>query len=132
MSGPQVAVGAVVIHENRVLLVKRKNEPAAGQWAIPGGRVHAGETLASAAEREIMEETGIRIKAGKPVYIFELIDPIHYVIIDLDAKYISGSPVPADDAEEAGWIGLNEIDRRDITESNLKLLSEKFDFSLSE
>ena len=128
MSGPQVAVGAVVFHENRVLLVKRKNMPAAGQWAIPGGKVHMGETLAEAAEREIMEETGIRIKAGKPVYVFELIDPIHYVIIDLDAKYLSGSLKPSDDAEDARWVGLNELEGLEITESTLKLLSEKFDF----
>lgn len=129
MNSPQVAVGAVVFNQNRVLLVKRKNMPAAGQWAIPGGKVRKGETLAQAAEREIMEETGIIIKAGKPVYVFELINPIHYVIIDLEAKYISGSPIPADDAEDADWVGLNELDKWDITESTLELIRGKCDFS---
>jgi len=71
---PRVAVGAVVIRAGSVLLVRRGKAPSDGQWAIPGGSVELGETLQQAAEREILEETGIRIRAGKPVYTFDLIE----------------------------------------------------------
>ena len=128
MNEPQVAVGAVVFRENRVLLVQRKNEPAAGQWAIPGGRVKQGETLKSAAEREVFEETGLRIKAGEPVYVLEYIDSVHYIIIDLDAEYISGDPIPADDASDARWVSSDELAALHVTPSTLKLLKEKYDF----
>ena len=70
---PLVAVGAVVFNQNRVLLVKRAKPPAQNQWAIPGGKVRLGETLQQAAEREIHEETGIIIRALKPIYTFDII-----------------------------------------------------------
>ncbi|MBN2246845.1 MAG: NUDIX domain-containing protein, partial [Candidatus Aminicenantes bacterium] len=62
-SAPQVGVGAVVIKDEKILLVKRKNPPQKGQWAIPGGKVEFGETMQKAAEREILEETGLIIHA---------------------------------------------------------------------
>jgi 8-oxo-dGTP pyrophosphatase MutT (NUDIX family) len=61
---PRVAVGAVVIYEKKVLLVLRGKPPAEGLWAIPGGSVDLGETLQMAAEREVLEETGLHVKAG--------------------------------------------------------------------
>ncbi len=66
-NSPQVAVGALVFRENRVLLVKRNQPPGKGFWAIPGGRLKLGETLKEAAEREVMEETGVIIRARSPV-----------------------------------------------------------------
>ena len=79
-----------------MLLVKRGNPPAKGVWAIPGGGVELGETLEKAAEREVLEETGIVIKAGKPIFSFESIHRddkdrvrFHYYIVDLTASYIS-------------------------------------------
>ena len=90
---PRVAVGAVVIHRDKVLLVLRNQAPAKGLWAIPGGSVELGETLKTAAEREVLEETGLRVRAGEVVYTFDAIqcDPegrvqYHYVIIDLLAE----------------------------------------------
>ncbi|MBL7181327.1 MAG: NUDIX domain-containing protein, partial [Desulfobacterales bacterium] len=71
---PQVAVGAIVFKDNKVLLVLRANPPAEACWAIPGGRVELGETLRKAAEREIKEETGISIRVREPVFTFEVID----------------------------------------------------------
>ncbi|MGD9150765.1 MAG: NUDIX hydrolase, partial [Desulfobacterales bacterium] len=71
---PRVAVGAVVFKEDRVLLVRRGQPPAENLWAIPGGSVEIGETLQQAAEREIWEETGIRIRATKPIYTFDVIE----------------------------------------------------------
>ena len=65
---PVVGVGAVVIKGGKVLLVKRGVDPKKGLWAIPGGSLKLGETLQEGAEREIMEETGITIRAKEPVY----------------------------------------------------------------
>ena len=71
---PRPAVGAVVFKDDAVLLVQRGNSPSRGMWAIPGGSVHLGETLQAAAEREIFEETGVVIRAGDPVLVFESIE----------------------------------------------------------
>jgi ADP-ribose pyrophosphatase len=108
---PRVAVGALVVHQGRVLLVKRGKPPSQGLWAIPGGSVRLGESLQEAAEREIHEETGIRIRAGAPIFTFDMVkkDPggtvrFHYVIVDLSADYVSGTPHPGDDAAEAAWV----------------------------
>lgn len=70
---PRVGVGAVVLREGRVLLVRRGVAPALGLWAIPGGALELGETLREAAEREILEETGITIRAGEPVFTCDVL-----------------------------------------------------------
>ena len=113
---PRVAVGAVVIRGGRVLLVRRGKPPARGLWAIPGGSVRLGETLQQAAEREIREETGVTVRAGAPVLTFESIRRdahgrvrFHYVIVDLAAAWVSGEPVPSDDADDARWFSAAEV-----------------------
>lgn len=117
---PTVGVGAVILHKEQVLLVKRGKAPFAGKWCIPGGKVEYGETLQQAAEREILEETGIVIKAGEPVYAFDIIDTsnaansVHYVVIDLEATYISGVPKAYDDVTDVAWFGKQELERNDV------------------
>ena len=132
---PQVAVGAVVFHENRVLLVRRGKAPAIGQWAIPGGRVELGESLARAAEREIEEETGLLVAAGDPIYVFDMIDRdasgrirFHYVIVDLVARYLGGSLRHGDDAREARWVAADELADLDVSPPTRHLLTSRFDF----
>ena len=73
---PRVGVAAVVTKNNRVLLVKRGVPPSKGLWAIPGGNMKLGETLKETAEREILEETGIVIEAGDPIYAFDFIERV--------------------------------------------------------
>lgn len=132
---PVLAIGAVVFHGDRVLLVQRSNPPNAGQWAIPGGKLRFGETLQAAAEREIREETGITIRALYPIHTFELIerDPqgivvYHYVIVDLLAEYLNGQPQAADDARAAAWIDRQAIATLPVNQETRKLLRDKFDF----
>ena len=132
-SHPQVAVGAVVIHNNCALLVKRRNPPSAGMWAIPGGSVNLGETLQEAAEREIMEETGVIIKAKNPVLTFDVVERdekgrirFHYVIVDLMADYVRGEPLPADDAEDARWFSEAELAEVNINKKTHQLLTRLF------
>jgi len=132
---PVVAVGAVVIHNQRVLLVKRKYPPNKNTWALPGGKVELGETLQQAAEREIIEETGITIKAEDPVYTFDAIEydaenriRFHYVIIDLKARYIDGILKASDDAADAGWISSKKMTTLPVNSMTRRLLKRKFGF----
>jgi len=134
-SVPRVAVGAIVFKDDRVLLVRRGKAPAHGQWAIPGGSVTLGESLQQAAEREIFEETGIRISAGAPAYVFDVVDRdddgrirYHYVIVDLDAIYRGGELSPGDDALEARWVAAPELEDLDMSLPTRELLSRQYDF----
>jgi ADP-ribose pyrophosphatase len=123
---PITCVGAVVFNNDKVLLVKRANPPNQNLWTIPGGKIRFGESLQQAAEREILEETGIVVKAGEPVHAFDLIDTnanTHYVIIDVIADYISGNPLAADDALAAGWFTFQEIQMHDVENETKRLLA---------
>lgn len=130
---PRVAVGGVVIHQNKVLLVLRNQAPAKDMWAIPGGSVDLGESLQAAAEREVLEETGLRVRAGEVVYTFEAIQrdaegrvQYHYVILDLLAEPLdAGQPLrAADDVRDAAWFTLAEVEQpgRPVSKTTLALL----------
>lgn len=134
MSGaPVVAVGAIVRRGDKVLLVQRGTPPNENQWAIPGGRVHLGETLQQAAEREILEETGITIRAGEVLFTFEHIqrDPagkvqFHYVVLDLAGEYLAGEPRAGDDAREARWLPLKQLQQWPVNDTTLQALRQLF------
>ena len=130
---PRVAVGAVVFHQDKVLLVLRGQAPAKGLWAVPGGSVELGETLQLAAEREVQEETGLQVRAGRVVYTFDGIQrdeagrvKYHYVIVDLLAEALDPTqPLrPSDDVQDAGWFTLAEIEHPGlpISETTRKLV----------
>ncbi len=132
---PRVAVGAVVFKADKVLLVLRGKPPAEHQWAIPGGCVELGETLQEAAQREILEETGIVIQAGKPVYTFDAVERdknnrirFHYVIVDLAAEYISGEIRAGDDAADVRWIKSEDLQYQNVSATTRKLLKHCYGF----
>ena len=132
---PQPAVGAVVFKGDAVLMIQRGSAPSRGMWAIPGGRVRLGETLQAAAEREILEETGVVIRAGEPILVFDVIHQddrgavkYHYVIVDLLADYVSGEPRAGDDAADARWLTQAELARLTVNPATRRLLAEKFNF----
>ena len=133
---PRLAVGAVVFDANRVLMVKRGRPPAQGQWAIPGGNVELGETLQDAAQREILEETGITIVAHEPIYTFDTIVhdtngmvQFHYVIVDLAADYVKGTACPGDDADEVRWVSRDDLNTLPISAPTLDLLRKTYGFA---
>jgi ADP-ribose pyrophosphatase YjhB (NUDIX family) len=113
---PIAAVGAVIVHDGRVLLILRGKEPRKGQWSIPGGAVEAGETLRQCAAREAREETGLEVEPGG---ILEVIDSIHhaadgrvhyhYVLIDFLCRVVGGELRAGGDAIEARWTRESEL-----------------------
>ncbi len=109
-SSPLVGVGAVVVHEGRVLLVQRGHEPAKGQWSLPGGLIDVGESLREAVIREVREETGLVVES---VELIELLERIHrdgdrvryhYVIADYLCHLVGGALAAASDADAVRWV----------------------------
>lgn len=131
---PRVAVGAVIIEDKKVLLVKRSNPPAQGLWAIPGGKILPGETLQDALKREILEETGLQIIADDVVHVFDVIERengkivFHYVIIDFACRILSGKPAAGDDALEVRWFCAKDLEKVNVSSKTLELLTHKFNF----
>jgi ADP-ribose pyrophosphatase YjhB (NUDIX family) len=106
---PLVGVGAILVHEGRLLLIRRGSEPMKGRWSIPGGLVELGEELTTAVRRECLEETGLTVE---PVALVELLDRIHhhetrvryhYVIADYLCRLTAGEPRAGSDAAEVYW-----------------------------
>lgn len=126
---PRVGVGAITIKDGKVLLVKRGIEPSKGLWAIPGGTLKLGETMEECAAREILEETGIKIKVGGCAYVFDFIEydekreiKFHFVIVDFSADYIEGKPKGADDALEARWLAPADVKKLSVAKNTIAAL----------
>ncbi|MEM2878390.1 MAG: NUDIX hydrolase [Candidatus Hadarchaeales archaeon] len=104
MRCPRLAADVIIEHEGGVVLVRRKNEPYRGRWAIPGGFVEYGERVEEAAVREAAEETGLRVRIERIVGIYS--DPNrdprgHVVSICFAARSVGGALLPSSDASEA-------------------------------
>lgn len=104
---PIVAVGAVVTFDGGVVLVKRRNEPLAGRWTLPGGTLEVGETLQQGVVREVLEETGLQVEVGPVIEVFDRIERdgddrvrFHYVIVDYACRATGGALSAGSDADE--------------------------------
>jgi 8-oxo-dGTP diphosphatase len=108
---PEVCVGAVVVRDGELLMIRRGHGPAGGTWSVPGGRIEHGETVAEALVREVEEETGIQVLCGSFLGWAEIIeDDTHAVVLDFEATALDGSaPVAGDDAAEAAWVPLDRV-----------------------
>lgn len=126
---PLIGVGAVIVENDRVLLIKRGKAPLLGEWSIPGGMLELGETLRQGAEREALEETGLAVRATDLLGVFDRIVPddtkrtlYHYVLIDFLCHRISGEALAAGDASDACWFIRADLDKLSMPEDTLKVL----------
>jgi 8-oxo-dGTP diphosphatase len=119
---PIVGVGAVILQDGKVVLVKRRFEPLAGQWSLPGGRLELGETLESGLAREMLEETGLVVQVGPVIDVFDriLLDPerkvrYHYVLVDYLCRPTGGSLLHGSDVAAAELVDPDDLDRYRLT-----------------
>ena len=117
---PIPAVIGVVFQNDKVLLVRRANPPDAGRWGFPGGKIRRGESLAQAATREMHEETGITVTAGPVFTALDCYDmrnktlQQHYILIAVLCRWVCGDPIAGDDALEARWFNMDELEQSDL------------------
>ena len=119
---PIVGVGAVIVEDGKVVLVKRRFEPLAGQWSLPGGRLELGETLEAGLTREMLEETGLEVQVGPVVDVFDriLLDPerkvrYHYVLIDYLCRPAGGALAHGSDVAAAEFVDPTDLERYRLT-----------------
>jgi 8-oxo-dGTP diphosphatase len=115
---PIVGVGAIIIENGRIALVKRGHDPFIGEWSIPGGAVELGETVIEAVRREVLEETTLIVE---PIALLNVYDRVildnderilyHYVLIDYLCKRISGDLQAGSDCDRAQWLTAEETNK---------------------
>ena len=126
---PYVGVGMIIFRDQEVLLVKRNKDPNKGHWSIPGGRQMLGETVAEAAQRELLEETGVKVS---PLLLVDVVDAIitdaegkikfHYTLVDYMGHWFSGESRAGDDAQEVRWVHLNELSSYSLLEKTMNII----------
>jgi 8-oxo-dGTP diphosphatase len=131
---PLVGVGAIIIEEDRVVLVKRGHPPLEGKWSIPGGVLEIGETLRKAAVREALEETGLAVEPGELLGVFERVIPdeqgrmrYHYVLIDFLCRRVSGELQAGDDAREVRWFGREGLAGLELAQETEEVILKGFE-----
>lgn len=131
---PVLAVGGVILYQDKILLAQRRHEPDLGKWSIPGGAVETGETLLEAVKREMFEECSIDIVAAEPFLVIERIflsaDIVkyHYVIIDFLVSDFKGTCKPSSDVADCKFFSFEEIKTLNVSSSlsNLEKLIGEF------
>jgi ADP-ribose pyrophosphatase YjhB (NUDIX family) len=130
---PLVGVGAIIIEDRRVVLVKRAHPPLQAQWSIPGGVLEVGELLREAAVREAREETGLIVEPGDLLGVYDRVlrdaeqrVQYHYVLIDFLCRRTGGELQAADDAAEVGWFTREELPALKLAEDTLDVIRKGF------
>jgi 8-oxo-dGTP diphosphatase len=130
---PIIAVGGVVIHGGRVLLVRRGQPPLEGRWSIPGGILEIGETITSAIERELKEETGVSVRVAGLLEIYEKVlrdsdnrAQYHFVILDYICEFVEGVAEAAGDVTDAEWVSEADLEKMQLTSAALRVVKKAF------
>lgn len=118
---PIVGVGAILIENDRVLLIRRGQEPRKGEWSLPGGVVELGESLEEAIRREVCEETGLEVEPADIIEVFSSIlrdenggVRFHYVIVDFLCQRLRGESKCGSDASDIRWVPREELNAHSI------------------
>jgi mutator protein MutT len=126
---PIVGVGAVIVDEGKVVLVKRRYEPLKGHWSLPGGMVEVGETLEAALTREMLEETGLNVVVGPVIEVFDRITldeqqraEYHYVLIDYVCWPSAGTLRAGSDVDAAIWVDAATLGEYSLTEKATSII----------
>jgi 8-oxo-dGTP diphosphatase len=121
---PVVGVGAVIVHDGKIVLIKRGNEPSKGKWTVPGGLVELAESPEAAVVREGIEETGLEVENPDLIDVVSNVDldehgkvKYHYVIIDYLLHVRTGEAKAASDAAELRWVPFGEVEELNLTAS---------------
>ena len=130
---PLIGVGAIIVKQGHVVLIKRGKPPLLGEWSIPGGMLELGETLRQGAEREAFEETGFTVRATELLGVFDRIVPdanqrtsYHYVLIDFFCEIISGELCAGHDASDARWFTPQEVAALPLAEDTAAVIQLGF------
>jgi 8-oxo-dGTP diphosphatase len=133
---PLVGVGAVIIEDGRVLLVKRGHPPLAGEWSIPGGVLELGETLREAALREAREETCLAVETADLLGVYDRVlrdddghTIYHFVLVDFLCRRVRGEAQAADDADEVRWFTPAEARELPLAEDTAEVIRLGFEKS---
>jgi mutator protein MutT len=119
---PIVGIGAVIVDNGKVVLIRRRFEPLAGQWSLPGGAVELGETLEACVVREMREETGLDVEVGPVIEVFDRIThdegrriQYHYVLVDYLCWRAGGELRAGSDVDDAVFVDPADLARFDLT-----------------
>ena len=120
---PVVGVGAVIVVDRRVVIIRRKYEPLAGRWSLPGGTLELGETLEAGCAREMQEETGLEVEVGPVIEVFDriMLDDeqrvrYHFVLVDYLCWPMGGELRAGSDVDHAVLVEPGELASYGLTE----------------
>ncbi len=130
---PLIGVGAIIVENARVVLVKRAHPPLQAEWSIPGGVLEVGELVREAAMREAREETGLTVEPLELLGVYDRVlrDPqqrvqYHYVLIDFLCRRVAGELCASSDAEEVRWFTREELDGLHLPEDTAEVIQKGF------
>ena len=131
---PLVGVGAVVVRDGHVLLIRRAKPPRQGEWSLPGGLQKLGETVFEAARREVAEETGVVIRPLAVIDVVDLIDRdrydgrvrYHYTLIDVMAAWVAGEAAASADAADVLWAERAAVGRLVVWSETVRIVESAY------